>query len=142
MQETTTKHEALEELTNYPQWIAWEHREQGKRKTPINPHTWRLADATNPATWSTYSEALFCAGEDAQVGFVFSEDDPFAGIDLDDCIVDGEVMPWALEIVRELDSYTEVSPSGTGLKIWVRAWKPGNKCRTGSMELYDKDRFF
>jgi hypothetical protein len=142
MQETTTKYEALEELASYPQWVAWEYNRDKSKKTPISSHTWGPADTTNPETWSSYDEALLCAGSSKQVGFVFTEHDPFTGIDLDDCIVDGEVLPWALEIVGKLNSYTEVSPSGKGLKIWVRASKPGDRCRTGSVELYDEGRFF
>jgi hypothetical protein len=143
MQETTTKYDtsAQEELARYPQWVAWEH--QRDKKLPIDPHTWRPADATNPKTWGNHEHALEAAGRNEQVGFVFSEHDPFTGIDLDDCISeDGEVAPWAMEIVKALDSYTEVSPSGTGLKIWVRGRKPGEKCRTGNIEIYDKGRFF
>jgi putative DNA primase/helicase len=143
MQETTTNHEKLA-LEEYPQWVAWEYREQGKRKVPISPHTWGVADATNPETWSTYDEALLCAGSGKQVGFVFSDNDPFTGIDLDGCInlETGEIAPWADRIIAALNSYTEFSPSGTGLKIWVRASKPGDACRTGSIEIYDRGRFF
>jgi primase-polymerase (primpol)-like protein len=53
------------------------------------------------------------------VGFVFSSDDPYVGIDLDGCRnpQTGYIEPWALEIVRRLNSYTEISRSGTGLHI-------------------------
>jgi putative DNA primase/helicase len=143
MQETTTKYDtALEELAAYRQWVAWEYRKQNTQKAPINPHTWRDASPTDSSTWATYDEALFCAGGNEQVGFVFSADDPFTGIDLDDCIDQGEVAPWAVEIVEALHSYTEISPSGTGLKIWVRGRKPRDKCRTGNIEIYDQERFF
>lgn len=130
---------ALEQLAEYRQWVGWEYREQRKRKAPINPHTWRDADTTDPATWGTYEEAKSAGNK---VGFVFCELDPFTGIDLDDCVEDGEVLPWAMEIVKALDSYTEISPSNTGLKIWVRGSKPGEKCRSGSIEVYDRNRFF
>jgi hypothetical protein len=76
------------------------------------------------------------------VGFVFTEADPFAGVDLDNCVDAGEVAPWAMEIVEALNSYTEVSPSGTGLKIWVEATKPGDRCKTGDKEMYDSGKFF
>lgn len=54
-----------------------------------------------------------------RVGFVFTRDDPFVGIDLDHCRdpETGKIKPWALEIVAKLNSYSEVSPSGTGLHI-------------------------
>lgn len=133
---------AARELAEYPQWVAWEYREQKKKKAPINPHTWQDASPIDRSTWGTYDEALAAAGRNEQVGFVFSADDPFTGIDLDDCVIDGEVLPWAVEIVESLNSYTEISPSGTGLKIWIKGRKPGDKCRTGDIEIYDEDRFF
>jgi DNA-binding MarR family transcriptional regulator len=147
VEQTTGTHDrvALDELKEYDQWVAWDYR--GKRKIPIDPHTRLAADTTNPDTWGSYEEALAAAGSSGRVGFVFSGFDPFTGIDLDDCVDGDGVAPWALEIVKLLDSYTEVSPSGTGLKVWVRASKPSNdRCRVqvedGQLEVYDRDRFF
>jgi putative DNA primase/helicase len=78
------------------------------------------------------------------VGFVFTEDDPFAGIDLDKCrdSETGVVAPWAQKIVDALDSYTEVSPSGTGLHIFVKATLPGRNNRKGPVEVYESRRYF
>ena len=64
------------------------------------------------------------------VGFVFTADDPFVGIDLDDCIENGELHPDAVEIVRQLDSYTELSPSGSGIHVIIRAGLNGDRHRT------------
>jgi len=141
MLQTQNKQNALDELAGYRQWVTWEYDRQ-ERKIPINPDTWRAADTSKPDTWGTFEEALAAAGSSERAGFVFSADDPYTGIDLDICIDDGEVASWAVEIVDALDSYTEISPSGTGLKIWVRGRKPGEKCRTGNIEIYDKERFF
>jgi putative DNA primase/helicase len=71
------------------------------------------------------------------------------GIDLDDGI-DPEtsaLKPWAAALLARLDSYAEVSPSGTGLKVWVRGTKPGTGwCKEpfadGEVEMYDRGRFF
>jgi hypothetical protein len=78
------------------------------------------------------------------IGFVFTADDPFCGVDLDRCrdAVTGEVEEWAREIIRELDSYTEMSPSGTGVHILVRATLPEGRNRNGRIEIYDHDRYF
>jgi AAA domain len=67
---------------------------------------------------------------------------PFVVIDLDKCVdpQTGDVETWAGEIVRSIDSYTESSPSGTGLHIWVRGAKPGDRCRNG-IEMYDRGRY-
>jgi putative DNA primase/helicase len=78
------------------------------------------------------------------VGFVFTEDDPFAGIDIDKCrdAETGEIEPWASKIVAAFDSYTEVSPSGTGLHIFVKATLPGPNNRKGPLEMYESGRYF
>ncbi len=138
------------ELGQIDQWVVWRWgrpKDNGKRpKLPINPHTGDQADTTNPRTWASITQATTavekydCTG----IGFVFTRKDDFAGVDLDDCVENGEVAPWAMEIVEKLASYTELSPSGTGLKIWVKASKPGDRCKnkTGDIEIYDSGRFF
>ncbi len=135
-------------LTRLNQWVAWKwgpRRDNGKQsKVPISPHNGKNASATDARTWGSFSQACKanekygCAG----VGFVFTEADPFAGVDLDNCVDAGEVAPWAMEIVEALNSYTEVSPSGTGLKVWIEATKPGDRCKTGDKEMYDSGKFF
>jgi primase-polymerase (primpol)-like protein len=92
----------------------------------------------------------FCDG----IGFVFSATDPFAGLDLDHVwespAHNGEKpAPWAIEILsRFRDTYREVSPSGTGIKVWCRATPP--RCGKwpvegaggGGVEIYSQKRFF
>jgi hypothetical protein len=60
-------------------------------------------------------------------------------IDLDDCRnpETGEVADWARKVIDRFASYTEVSPSGTGVKIFVFARKPGPRCKTGNVEVYN-----
>ncbi len=139
-------------LRERPQWVCWryENAPDGRsRKVPCDPTTGRPASSTDPATWGTFEQALAAcgAGGYAGVGFVFTPADPFCGIDLDDCLDEGGTLAgWAAEIVAALASYTEVSPSGRGVKVFVRAVKPGERCRVayagGEVELYDRDRFF
>src|SRR5207244_12523629 len=54
----------------------------------------------------------------AGVGFVFSSDDPYTGVDLDKCRnpETGQIEEWAQGIIEQLDSYTESSQSGTGVR--------------------------
>lgn len=133
------------ELRKLRQWVGWDYA-RGKKR-PLDPATGEGASTTDPETWGTFSQANVVFG---RVGFVFNEDDPYCGIDLDDCFDSetGEVHPAAWEIVVLLDSYTEVSPSGTGLKVWVKAEKSGARCSTkntpwgGKIEVYDRGRFF
>ena len=75
---------------------------------------------------------------------MFSESDPFCGIDLDKCRnkETGELESWAAGIVSEMDSYTEISPSGTGIHIITKGKLPGSKNRSGKIEMYDRLRYF
>jgi putative DNA primase/helicase len=140
-----------EAIKALPQWVCWRFSfVEGKwTKAPVTL-TDTLASSTDPNTWATFEEALEAfpnVGGDG-IGFVFSADDPYVGIDLDDCRDPdtGAVQPWAKDIVLRLATYAEVSPSGTGIKLWAMGKKPGKKCRTkyegGEVEIYDRARYF
>jgi putative DNA primase/helicase len=112
-------------------------------KVPYSARTGRKASTTDLLTWGTSEETLkaYEGGAYAGVGFVFCSGDPYAGIDLDNCVGEGgEIAPWALEIVRSLDSYTELSATGTGLHVIVRGDAPNR--RKGGIEVYSSKRFF
>jgi len=143
-------------LRNRPQWVCWRYVERDGKATkcPLNPNDaskLTMADATDPATWSTFETAVDVWQRHkpiAGVGFVFTPDDPYCGIDLDNCIDtdSGQPKPWARELIEALASYTEVSPSRHGVKIFAQANKPGVRCRKtyhdGEIEIYDRSRFF
>src|SRR5262249_50058204 len=76
-------------------------------------------------------------------GFVLTQADPFVGVDLDHCRdrETGAIEPWAEEIIALLWSYTEITPSGTGLRIFVRATLPAAGRKHRQIELYDHSRF-
>jgi len=82
------------------------------------------------------------------IGFTFSEDGPFTGIDFDDCInEDGKITRWVSEIVQKAGSYTEISPSGNGLHIIGKGKIPNDfknpiTPEDKNIEIYDHDRFF
>jgi hypothetical protein len=142
------------ELRDRPQWVAWDHEDRNGKptKVPYSAVTGRRADTTDPETWATLAQAFEHAQSHrlAGVGFVFAADDPYVGIDLDDCLdpQTGELVAEAAKIVAAFDTYTEVSPSGCGLKLIGRGQKPANtKSRTkdvefGQLEVYERDRFF
>ena len=168
------------ELKSRAQWVVWlYHLKAGDDKPSkmlYQTDGW-AASTSNPKTWTTYSLALACyqkhtAGQRfeyryrskgkepyqhlkcnlAGIGYVFTEEDEYTGIDLDDCIIDRKVQPWAIEIIDKFkrSAYTEVSPSGKGIKIWTRAKLPPeakNKVylrgNTGAaIEAYDSVRYF
>jgi putative DNA primase/helicase len=140
-------------LRELRQWVCWRYIERDGKPTkcPFNARTGAKADSTDPSTWSTFEESVAtwagCSEHDG-VGFVFAADDPFCGVDADDCIdaTSGEMKLWGLRVVDNLNSYSEISPSGTGVKIFLRGSKPGERCRKayedGEIEIYDSGRFF
>jgi putative DNA primase/helicase len=132
-----------EELKARPQWIVWQAVGQKPDKVPYSPRTDRKASSTDLMSWGTFEEAVETCehSENAGLGFVFCSGDPYTGIDLDDCVDEnGEIAPWALEIARYFDSYTELSATGTGLHIIVRGNVPNR--RKGEVEVYSSKRFF
>lgn len=151
MNPTTRVHESSTlfqaELSAFPQWVAWQYqpRAAGKPgKLPIAPATGRAADPKDPRTWDEFSEALQRQQQDdlAGLGFVLTAVDPYVVTDLDNCI-DGAGIPspWALGIVEYLDSYTEYSPSRTGLHIWTMATLPPGKRNAKPIEMYDQAHY-
>ena len=135
-------------MKDLAQWINWRYKERDGRvtKVPICPHSGELAPVDQPETWGTYEEAVLAAkkhGHDG-VGFVFTEKDPYAGIDLDKCRnpETGEIEVWATELIEQLNSYTEISPSGSGVHVLVKADLPSGGRHKGQIEMYDSGRFF
>ena len=141
-----------------PQWLVWRNEEvKGRRtKVPYDANTGRKASSTAPLTWATFEMAVACYAKSTDydgVGFVFTPDDPFCGIDLDDCLgEDRSLAPWARDVLARFPTYTEISPSGKGLKVYLRGRKPdfaGCSVKKidlnggpGELELYDHGRYF
>jgi hypothetical protein len=139
------------------QWVCWDYQQRRYRggtwkwtKVPIDPRSGGPASSTDPATWSTFEEAhaAYLGRQYDGIGFVFSPEDPFLGIDLDDAIDPATELPlpWAARLIQRLDTYCETSPSGTGVKLFAVAIKPGDRCRkayeSGEVEMYAEARFF
>jgi primase-polymerase (primpol)-like protein len=131
------------------QWVCWrtEDRDGHPTKVPVTPGTGDYASVTAPATWCDYATARAYARDTEAVegvGFVFTADDPYVGVDLDDCRdpATGEVDDWAVDILRRLASYTERSPSGTGFHVIVEGAVPAGGNRSGDCEMYDRNRYF
>jgi primase-polymerase (primpol)-like protein len=140
-----------DELKALRQWVVWKYEARpGKdkpAKRPYTPRTGRPARTDVPATWGTWPQALarYWHGGWEGLGFVFSADDPYCGIDLDDCreLEKEEIAPWAWRVVEQMQSYTEISISGRGLHILVKAALPDHVGRKHAMvEVYDTRRYF
>lgn len=138
------------DLQSRDQWVVWmrEQRNGKLTKIPYCPTIDSRASTIDRTTWVTFEqavEAIFTlSGIDGYdgIGFVFTPHDPFMGVDLDKCVQDGVIEPRAQQIIDDLDSYTEISPSGTGVHVIVRGQIPGKRNRTGSVEMYDHGRYF
>src|SRR5215203_412473 len=97
---------ATDDMRDLRQWVVWrsEEREGKPTKVPYSPLTGEKASTMDPQTWASYSEAVVAYTEHGYggVGFVFSEDDPFCGMDLDGCLnpTTGEIEEWAREIIE------------------------------------------
>src|SRR5215207_2016160 len=130
------------------QWLCWRSVERNGKPTkiPYSPLTGQRASSTTPGTWAGYEEAVRACKEHGYggIGFVFTSEDDLCGVDLDGCLNadTGEIEPWARIIIEELDSYTEISPSGTGVHVLVRATLPEGRNRKGRFETYDRNRYF
>jgi hypothetical protein len=133
------------ELQEREQWVCWKYVwNEGKGKwdkVPLNPKTGKMARSNNPKTWSDFKTAFARYKDDLEVagiGFVVSPDDPFTGVDLDGCRdpVSEEIAPWAEGIISYLSSYTEVSPSGKGVRLFVKGKPPRGGKRDKKVEVY------
>lgn len=143
-----------DDLAEFDSWVLWrtEVREGKKTKIPYTVNG-RKASVADPRDWASFEAVLNqwrrYPGGYSGLGFVFSKSDPFAGIDLDDSLDAGEPKQWARGMIERFsDTYVEISPSGRGLKIWVRGALPENfpgakvKDENGGIEIYDRSRYF
>jgi hypothetical protein len=136
-----------EELRALNQFVVWRYEDatSGKpTKVPYSAKTGEHASVTNAHTWSSFDEAcnalVSSKGLLAGIGFVFSRDDEFAGIDLDQA-KDAETVARQLKVYESFNSYSERSPSGQGLHIIIKANLLSGR-RRSSIELYSSERFF
>ena len=116
------------ELKDCPQWVAWKLVPKSNKKSdkiPINPETGKYDSATDPSIYRSFDEALKLSEKYSGVGFCFTENDPFSGVDLDDCLKNGTLLDNPQKVFSKLNSYCEISPSGKGVKIFLKGWLPG-----------------
>lgn len=140
--------QTLADLKPLPQWVC--HAASRGDKVPYTPTTHKPAKANDPATWGTYEQAWKAWKTNPErytgIGFELVASQEVIVIDLDKCIKDGVINAPAQAILKRIDSYAELSPSGTGIHIWVRASSlPANlgpdKDGLSLVEMYDHDRY-
>lgn len=111
-----------QELKSFPNWICWSYatRKGKTTKIPYSPETGETAASNQPDTWTTFADAATYLDTYDGLGFQLSNS-PYVGIDIDHCLVNGVMKKEAQQIIEQFDSYTELSPSGTGVHIFIRA---------------------
>jgi primase-polymerase (primpol)-like protein len=131
------------ELRGRPQWVLWRWAlRDGKYTKPPFQADGTPAKSNDPTTWTAFAAALeaYRGGDWGGVGYCFRDDDDVFAIDLDQGRdpAPGVIQGWAVDVVREMATYTEISPSGTGLRIVGSGVKPGRREKQGPVEIYDR----
>ena len=140
------------DLKMIPRWCMWKFMQVGEgeqqkwSKIPMQANGHR-GSSTNQDTWTDFLTAqnTYEKGGYDGVGFVFTGDDDLVGIDIDDCIdLDTtEINEFAQDILSRVQGYAEISPSGTGLKIFTRAdLQKAHVDHDKGLEIYPKSRYF
>ena len=119
----------LDELMQLKQWVLWRYEpNKDPSKKPVKvprQANGRKAMTNIPETWSSYSNCLNALTDmfDREgkpyfsgLGFVFTDNDPYIGID-----VDGRT---SHELTEIFDTYTEITPSGKGLHLIGKLDRP------------------
>ena len=125
------------ELKALDNWVCW----QSQDKIPKSPINGKNAQSNNPKTWGTFAQAVKACetfGFDG-LGFMFDEKSGYFGVDLDHCI---DNVDFCDEFVETLQSYAEVSKSGSGIHIICKGKLPDGARRKGGVEMYSKGRYF
>lgn len=145
------------ELQKLNQWVLWSKEEREDKKTGQKKWTKvpKQVDGNNASptyrrTWSSFSAVKHVMAEYGYegIGFVFTNEDDFIGIDLDDCVdKKGNISDFAKKVIEQLDSYTEYSPSGEGIHIIIQgslpaSFKKGMRNDEMGIEIYSEGRYF
>ncbi len=104
-----------------------------------------MGSSTDPGTWSSYEEAAEYATRNGLpgVGYALDGKGEHSGVDLDGCrdLDSGKLQPWAQVAVDFGETYTEYSPSGRGLRFFVKGQIDGRKIDAAQVEIYAGGRY-
>jgi hypothetical protein len=138
-------------LREHARWLLWMLDGEGQKvpRAATRPHGYNI-NARNPKYWCSYDQMRGAKDPLNGPGFALGGVDggpTFAGADLDHCRDSrtGVIAPWAWAIIRYLDSYTEISPSGTGVKIFFTGAlreEDSSQRKVYQLEVYDRKRYF
>jgi len=147
-------------LRERPQWVLWRIVQRDKpTKVPFGIDG-KPAKANDPSTWTGFDDVRtrFDKGGFDGIGYEFSKEDPFVGIDLDGCRdpKTGQMADWAKAFIQGFETYAEVSPSLSGVKMFAIGKLPfagGRKIelkneipscddKLPAVEVYEHGRYF
>jgi len=145
-----------EQMRKRNQWVCWTNIEKrgAMVMVPKDPETMDIANMNDPNAGGSFDDARTILEEEdlKGLGYVFTENGPFVGVDIDDCRdpETGDIEDWVLDILQTLDGWIEISPSETGVHIIVSGDHPGDKMEQkrgyvnteDNVEIYEQNRFF
>lgn len=146
-----------ESIKNKDCWIVWQYEErdgQDKlKKVPKNPrrprkiHNCDFTDPSNGVPFDKAKKAIDISQQEFSdngldgIGLQLIEENDLVGIDLDNIIQNGEMQKWGHSLLDDFDSYSEVSPSGTGAHVLVRGEiddELGNRNDEIGIEIFER----
>ena len=136
-----------DELKTHNQFVCWKYKFQPSKDKWTKPPfqvTGEFASVTNPDTWDSFDrcwQAYTEGGKFDGIGFVLTQNDPFVCVDLDHCKDSDFIEPFASEIIAQFQSYTEISPSGSGIHIFGKGKLPSKGHNGADVEVYDDARY-
>lgn len=139
-----------DELKREKRWCLYKiiQRDGKNTKLPLMPNG-KPAKSNDKTTWNSYEDCITSLNQNIGDGLGFMLGDGYIGIDIDkvsdDIFVysmDYHAKSMTADFLRGISTYTEISPSKTGLHFIGKGEVPGIRKRYKNLEIYDKDRFF
>ncbi len=131
-----------QELREFRQWLVWKYENRGetkKTKTPYSAITAKIIDITDPLNLCSFEQAIVSSQYYDGIGFSLMPDDPFCFVDFDSTQDQAEI-EFQKQVLTAFDSYSEISPSGSGLHIICKATLPTGR-RYKNTEIYTSGRY-
>lgn len=136
-------------LKAIPRWVLWrflpvkkQNGTTGWKKAPCRVNG-KMAHVTDPSCWTSFDAVMdaYMFGDFDGVGIVIDGSGDFQGIDIDDCVTDGKLNATAQELLDQVQGYAEISPSGTGIKLFTKSNLAISSAKK-PVEVYRDGRYF
>ncbi len=134
-----------EVLKSINHWVVFRLVKRGEKwtKPPYDAKTGNDAKVNDSNTWSDFATAYraYQTGKYDGIGIVLTDDMGITGFDFDHCIENNVINPEVRSFMDILKTYTEKSPSGTGIRAFALGTPPGDRTKSGPYEVYSKGRY-